>query len=347
MTEEKTSHADVAILTMKAEEFGAALEVFSQEPSIFIGPESLRQYNLRSTSAGGSHRYRLALVRLVDQGNGEALDAARDACAELRPALILLVGIAGAVPCTDLTLGDVMISLRVNDYTLHALKDGTPSEYAINGWPVETALARFVVNLQARQDEMGDWNGDLPDRPALDLAKLETYGPPVWQTRVRESIEHHFTQHPRARPKQIDGTLASSDALVKATDALTAWLATARDTRAIDMESAGVYRGTRGRCPMLTIRAMSDVVGLKRDESWVPYACAAAARFARAFLSIRPVEPGQMIEQQPNLGPAAPAASGVTVHNHGAVGQQIVTNGPATFNIAGTTQINKAEGSSE
>jgi hypothetical protein len=41
------------------------------------------------------------------------------------------------------------------------------------------------------------------------------------------------------------------------------WLRTARDLRAIEMESAGVYRAVRGRCPMLAIRGISDIVGLK------------------------------------------------------------------------------------
>jgi nucleoside phosphorylase len=68
------------------------------------------------------------------------------------------------------------------------------------------------------------------------------------------------------------------------------WLATARNLLAIEMESGGVYRAVRERCPMLTIRGISDIVGLKRADAWTKYACASAAAFTRAFLRTHPVE---------------------------------------------------------
>jgi len=68
------------------------------------------------------------------------------------------------------------------------------------------------------------------------------------------------------------------------------WLQAARDLRAIEMESAGVYRALRERCPMLAIRGISDLVGLRRSEAWTKYACASAAAFTRAFLRTRPIE---------------------------------------------------------
>ena len=85
------------------------------------------------------------------------------------------------------------------------------------------------------------------------------------------------------------GPIAASDRLVKDPELLIPWLRTARDLRAIEMESAGVYRAVRGRCPMLAIRGISDIVGLKRSDAWTKYACASAAAFTRAFLRARPV----------------------------------------------------------
>jgi hypothetical protein len=58
------------------------------------------------------------------------------------------------------------------------------------------------------------------------------------------------------------------------------------------MESGGVYRALRERCPMLPIRGISDIVGLQRSEQWIGFACTSAAAFARAFLRTRPVPVG-------------------------------------------------------
>jgi hypothetical protein len=60
------------------------------------------------------------------------------------------------------------------------------------------------------------------------------------------------------------------------------------------MEAAGVYRAARGRCPMLAIRGISDIVGFKRDEDWIAYACRSAAHFARAYLRTTPVTPSSL-----------------------------------------------------
>jgi len=40
---------------------------------------------------------------------------------------------------------------------------------------------------------------------------------------------------------------------------------------------------------MLSIRSLSDIVGLKRQDAWTKYACASAAAFTRAYLLTRPV----------------------------------------------------------
>ena len=40
---------------------------------------------------------------------------------------------------------------------------------------------------------------------------------------------------------------------------------------------------------MLSIRSLSDIVGLKRQDAWTKYACASAAAFTRAYLRTRPV----------------------------------------------------------
>jgi len=112
-------NADVAIVTIKKEEFDATLRAFSGN-EVYVAPKSHRHYNIRTLDAGDAVQYRVAIVRQLEQGNGEAQAIARDIIQDLSPRLILVVGIAGGVPSKDFTLGDVVLATRVNDYSVHA-----------------------------------------------------------------------------------------------------------------------------------------------------------------------------------------------------------------------------------
>ena len=61
-------------------------------------------------------------------------------------------------------------------------------------------------------------------------------------------------------------------------------------------------RATRDKTPMLSIRGLSDIVGLKRQDTWTKYACASAAAFTRGYLRTRPVSVRQ--SPKPEAGPA-------------------------------------------
>ena len=120
--------------------------------------------------------------------------------------------------------------------------------------------------------------------------KGQLCGPPEWQSELRTRWSTTTDAAPRrARPIYAAGPIASSDRLVKDPELLIPWLQTARNLLAIEMESGGVYRAAQERCPMLAIRGISDIVGLKRADAWTKYACASAAAFTRAFLRTRPV----------------------------------------------------------
>ena len=132
---------------------------------------------------------------------------------------------------------------------------------------------------------------DLPARPPVVWrGKGQLEGPPEWQRELRAKLEHHHGKGATPRtPVYAAGPIASSDRLVKDPAVLIPWLTTARNLLAVEMESGGVYRAVRERCPMLAIRGISDIVGLKRADAWTKYACASAAAFTRAFLRTRPV----------------------------------------------------------
>jgi nucleoside phosphorylase len=283
---------DIGILTIRDDEFRAVLDAFPTKAGRFKGAH--REYNLRHADVGNGQRYTVTVLRQVEQGTGEAQDVARDLIEDLAPKLVLVVGIAGGLPSDDVKLGDVVLSTRIHDFTVEARKTGQNATYAVTGGPIDKALATAIANLAAQEDELGDWTAQLPSQPPVAWTdEGQLYGPPEWQRELAEKLEHHYGKRstPRA-PVYVAGPIASTDRLMKDPALLFPWIATARNLLAVEMESGGVFRATRERCPMLAIRGISDIVGLKRADAWTKFACASAAAFTCAFLRTRPVPLG-------------------------------------------------------
>ena len=288
---------DIGILTIRDDEFRAVLDAFPSGHDIHRGRH--REYTLRTADAGAGDRYRVAILRQIEQGNGEAQEAARDLIDDLQPSLFLVVGIAGGLPSDDITLGDVVLSTRVHDFSLEARKFEEGTTYNVGGGPIAKSIAAGVANLGARELELGEWWSELPSKPSVSLAPSKLYGPPKWQREVRDKLQVHYGKDVEERPPRFAaGPIASSDRLVKDPKLLFPWITSARGILAIEMESAGVHRATRERVPMLSIRGLSDIVGLKRQDAWTKYACASAAAFTRAYLRTRPVPLRESPKQQ-------------------------------------------------
>ena len=208
-----SSNVDIGIVTIRDDEFRAVLAAFPDEAGTVQGAS--RAYTLRHADAGGGERYQIAVLRLVEQGQGEAQDAARDLIDDLGPRLVLVVGIAGGRPSADVKLGDVVVSTRIHDFTVEARKAGEPPTYAVTGGPIDKALAGLVTNLAAREDELGDWTADLPKPPPVSWTKKgQLSGPADWQRELRAALDHHHGPGaaPRA-PVYVAGPIASSDRL--------------------------------------------------------------------------------------------------------------------------------------
>lgn len=279
---------DFAIITIRPDEFEAVLERFPSEYQV----SGQRYYSVGNIDTATGRSYLVAVTRCTFQGVGEAQDVARDIIADLKPRWILVVGIAGGVPSTDFTLGDVVLSTKIYDMTVRAVSEGRPAEYAIGGGPGKKSVTNLVTFLPALKSLAG-WNelqsiGRLHPPVTLTGNGLKTYGPAQWQEKVADSLQHHFGS--LAAPKKpifISGAILSSDTLVKDTQTLIEWLQMTRDALAIEMEAAGIYRAARSgevEIPFLAIRGISDVVGLKRQQNWTGYACHSAAAFALAFV---------------------------------------------------------------
>lgn len=303
---------DFGIITIREDELAAVLEKLSDVIGTATGR---RLYNLRRVETVRGDAYTVAILRCAEQGNSEAQDAARDLMEELDPQWLLVVGIAGGVPSEELTLGDVVVSTRIVDFSLEAANRGGPRELAIAGGPVHRAVTRVGANLPAMRDQLGAWGSEESlgmKRPEVKLTPRRQYGDAEWKKKVRTSIERHSGEEARRSPKVVTGAIASSDRLVKDDELLRGLQHAARQILAVEMESAGIYRATSGRgVPFAAIRGISDLVGLKRDPAWTAYACRSAAAFTLAFLRARPIPPIQqhsMLEETltppVELGPA-------------------------------------------
>ncbi|MGH7866647.1 MAG: hypothetical protein ACREP9_03195, partial [Candidatus Dormibacteraceae bacterium] len=205
---------DVGILTIREDEFRAVLQAFPDDHGIYKGRH--REYALRTADAGQGERYRLAILRQIEQGNGEAQEAARDLIDDLQPSLLLVVGIAGGLPSDDLSLGDVVLATRILDFSLEARKFKESPTYNVGGGPIAKSIAVGVANLNARQADLGEWWVDLPSKPSVSLAESRFYGPKPWRRLVREKVHVHYGKGVAARaPVFSGGSIASSDRLVK------------------------------------------------------------------------------------------------------------------------------------
>ncbi len=203
-----------------------------------------REYTLRYAKTAEGSRYTVAILRQVEQGNGEAQDAARDLLDDLDPSLLVVVGIAGGLPSDDITLGDVVIATRVNDYSVEARKTRTKPSYSLSGGPIAKELQGRVANLAGRERELGKWTAKLPQRPRVSWSRADAlYGPKRWQAEVKEKLDAHFGRGAKARaPIFSAGAIASSDKLVKDPKVLFPWIETARHLLAIDTIRLAVER---------------------------------------------------------------------------------------------------------
>lgn len=265
---------DVAIITMKEEEFVAALKAFDPTPSLRRKGKR-RDYDISriETAEGPCH---VAITRCIQQGNSFSQSAATDIIEDLSPAFILVVGIAGGVPSKDFTLGDVILSSYIHNLTLEDTGTGS-SRYNALGMPLHTDSARIVERLQ----------GILRSVPAPKIELLRpsfkgshTTKDAVWNKTIDESFRFH-TKSQRSSPIFRAEPIASSDRLVKNPHLVKAWRKIIKAIACTEMEAAGVFVTCQRReIPVLAIRGISDIIGWSRDDAWTLFACETAARYA-------------------------------------------------------------------
>ena len=282
---------DFGIITMKEEEFTAVEKRF--EPVELTQGEKRRYLHSPVTLADGRMRSVL-ITRCTEQGQTEAMQCAHDLIHDAHPRWIFVVGIAGAFPAEEYTLGDVLLANRVYDFAVTAALEGT-LEQSPGGGGVHPDVSHLlsVIPSAACQKSLGGWNNpalipmpkpELKIPTSLDSAAY--YGKDAWKKKVRDRLKIHFpAKKPPRLPLYRVGAVAAGNTLVKDTKLAEAWKKAARTVSHIEMELGGVHKAVQSNhTPVLSIRGISDVVGFNRSTAWTDYACQTAAAFARALI---------------------------------------------------------------
>jgi len=278
---------DFGVITIREDEYSAVYERLG-DTTPFSGLN--RTYVTADVANRSGETYRVALLRCIEQGPTAAQNAARDLIDDLDPRWLAVVGIAGAFPDGEFTLGDVVVASRLHDFTVGAyLEDAL--EFVDQGGPMATRAQDLAAVLPGLQNQMQGWQAPAAiqaKRPAVDLSPRKFYGSATWKRDTARALAPYFAE-PRVRDDPIVTVraVAANGMLVKNAAVASQWLKASREIREVEMELSGVYTAARRmdrEYPVLAIRGISDIVGFKRDPAWTSYACNTAASFFVAML---------------------------------------------------------------
>ncbi len=270
---------DVVIITTREDEFRAVIARF---PGQAVESQN-RVYQLSQLPGRDGATAVVAVARASEQGPGVSELATGQIIDDLKPHWVLHVGLASGIPDSKLTLGDVVVSTQVVDLTSRTIFDPD----SIRDPVTLTSLAHMGM-----ESTIGGWNTPEAigrDRPPVDWNRPESLeGDAEWKLRVAANLRQHFSPSSAPwRPVVHAGPIISSAALIKDVQALQQLLRQFRNSLAVDMESAGVFRAAlnSGRQPrFVSIHGISDIVGFKGHTDWMTYACHSAAAFTLEFV---------------------------------------------------------------
>ena len=284
---------DIGIITIREDEFEAMLDRFPSRRHV-QGTGSYYQFSKVETKAGDA--LRVVVARSPEQGQGAAQALASGMITDLAPRWIFVVGIAGGFPASEFTLGDVLLSQRLNDFAVSAAIEGKPPEFQDMGGPMALEVDKLVKDLKAMRNRLGDWSSKEAlgrrkpqvEVPA-DINDKLLYGGDSWKGKVLKSLQANFPAKQTARnPDFFSAVIIDGNKLLKDTALASQWRQNARQASGVEMELGGVCRAARytgdGKTRVLAIRGISDIVGYDREPEWTEFACRSAAAFAYALL---------------------------------------------------------------
>lgn len=286
---------DFGIITIRPDEYTAMLNHLPGYDYIHL--RRIYEFAQMETAAGG--KCGVAVARCLEQGNGDSFTVAVDMIEDLDPCWLVLVGIAGGYPDDDYGLGDVLLASRIYDFTVSAeILNGEvhDREWSPTGGPIHHEVEKILTAIPGWRERLKGWNtkkklgmAKPPFEVPADPGHDRLYGSEDHRKSVHKSLVRHFPPGKKSRPPLYTvAAVASGNTLAKDPALAAEWRRCARTSRFIEMESAGVYRAANrgGRnIPVLVVRGLSDIIGLKRDDAWTKFACCTAASFAAAIMT--------------------------------------------------------------
>lgn len=282
----------IGIIAIRPDEFRAVLDHF---PVRRRAKGNNRFYEHARIRPRGGAEIGVAITKSFEQGQVSAQATANDMIRELAPRWILLVGIAGGIPNSEYSLGDVVLSSRLHDFSVTAAFEGGTVAYQVQGGPVHIEVEGLLAHLPAMDDEFKTWNSAQSlgmERPIETLPEAPDdryYGDEEWKSSVYKSIKANFGGSAAHRPpRYVVSPVIAANTLVKDTELARQWGQSARHASAVEMELGGIYVAARhdggGTTRVLAIRGLSDIVGYKRSPEWTAFACKSAASLTRALI---------------------------------------------------------------
>jgi nucleoside phosphorylase len=274
--------ADVAIYTIRPDEFNAVFDRLGQVEEQ-EGASGQRYQLARLGTPSGD--VAVALFRGVQQGNTEARTLIQRAIEDLSPRWVVVVGIAGAIPHKDFTIGDVVVATEFLDFTYEVKHDGSLPELHPHTLPLHRAAHALLGGLPPRLRQIAQWSSEpeigMTRPPPPTLEQILDGVSPEYEARLREAIAHH-RETPRTAPTAVSGVIGSSNSLQKSTEFAEILIRGHRNLYCVEMESAGAWEACNAGepIPLLTVRGISDIIGVRRGDSLTRYACQSAASVA-------------------------------------------------------------------
>jgi nucleoside phosphorylase len=258
--EPRSDHADFVIITALEEERDAVLRKFANVQRIPSISTDIRVYHRAELAFknpdGTSSHFTVAVLCLLQKGRVEAATATGDAIRRWHPRYVLLVGIAGGIAETGVSLGDVLVSNQIVDYELQEITPEGP-KVRYNVYRADPRL------LAAAQSLVG-----------------EEWLPIIQQKRPRKGT-----------PRRIIGPLATGDKVIAFKPVLDAYQEDWPKLIGVEMEAGGVASAAfeaADKPGFFMVRGVSDLADSEKDspgvKAWRAYACDIAASYIVALL---------------------------------------------------------------
>ncbi|KAJ0420501.1 hypothetical protein BJY00DRAFT_136689 [Aspergillus carlsbadensis] len=251
--------------------------------------------NIYTLGRIGEHNVVITCLPMGRYGNNSAAIVATRMTAKFPNIRIgLLVGIGGGIPneTDDIRLGDVVVSKPgggsggVIQYDLGKITVDGLRRTGFLGTPPEIVLA--VLNLMpSHGSALGQCSHSQYPGEAADTLFEPTYRHVSGRTCTACDPKHQIERahgNRKSGPRVFYGTIASGNAVIK--DArVRDELGTFHGALCFEMEAAGVMDST---FPCIVIRGISDYADSHKADTWIEYAAATAAGYARGFLQLVP-----------------------------------------------------------